>query len=95
MQLNRLRFGVGRYAANMVKWGMGRSSSCLCGEIQTGDHVLKCHTIKPPFPLQNVEDPHLINITSFLVTDSIYSLLLSVLLLQCFSVPDSYEITTQ
>ena len=61
MQLNQLRSGVGRFVANMVKRGIGRSSACLCGEIQTGEHVLECHTIGPPCLLQNVEDPRLIN----------------------------------
>ena len=36
VQLNRLRSRVGRFGANMVKLGIGISSACLCGEIQTG-----------------------------------------------------------
>ena len=85
VQLNRLRSVVGRYAANMVKWEIGRSSACLCGEIQTGDHVLKYYTIGPSCSLQNVEDPWLINyltLCNFFVTDSPYSLSSTVLLLQ-------------
>ena len=63
----------------------GISSACLCGEIQTGNHILKCHTIGPPCPLQNVEDPRLINyltLCNFFVIDCPYSLLSPVLLLQ-------------
>ena len=43
--------------------GNWKISDCLCGEIQTEDHVLKCQTIGSPCPLQNAEDPGLIRVT--------------------------------
>ena len=38
--LNRLRSGHGRYAAFMKKIGLSESELCICGSIQTPDHVL-------------------------------------------------------
>ena len=97
MQFNRLSSGVGRYAANMVKWGIGISSACLCGEIQTGGHVLKCHTIGPPCLHQNVEDPRLINYLNCAIFShrlSLFSVIVcvSVAVHAAAAVADLYEI---
>ena len=73
-------------AANMVKWGIRRSSACLCGEIHIGDHVLKCHTIGPPCPLQNVENPCLINYLTLWNFWSLTHLILCYRLCYCCSV---------
>ena len=49
VQLNRLRTGVGRFAANMVKMGLSNNILCSCGEIQTAFHILNnCPTLRPP-----------------------------------------------
>ena len=48
--LDRLRSGVGRTKANLIKWGyhMG-DPSCNCGtETQTMEHLLQCPLLKTP-----------------------------------------------
>ena len=61
VQLNRLRSGAGRYAANMKKWGISDSDLCPCGKIQTHEHVInECSVTGPPCPLTDLDDPQLV-----------------------------------
>ena len=61
VQLNRLRSGAGRYAANMKKWGISDSDLCPCGAIQTHEHVInECSVTGPPCPLTDIDDPLLV-----------------------------------
>ena len=48
--LNRLRSGVGRFHANMHRWGLRTSPACTCGAPeQTASHIIKeCPTLRPP-----------------------------------------------
>ena len=43
--LNRVRSGYGRYAIFMHRIGLSDNPNCICGEIQTHQHVLTCQTI--------------------------------------------------
>ena len=61
VQLNRLRSGVGRFAATMNSWGLQASAQCACGLPQTGQHVLNCGTVGPPCPLTDLDDPRLLS----------------------------------
>ena len=45
VKLNRLRSGHGRYKSYMHQIGLTDSPNCICGEIQTAQHVLQCRTI--------------------------------------------------
>ena len=38
-RLNTLRTGVGRFGANMLRWGLSMNDSCDCGAEQTADHI--------------------------------------------------------
>jgi len=52
VQLNRLRTGVGRFKANMVKMGLAASNQCECGSVQTAEHILQeCPMLRPPFSI--------------------------------------------
>ena len=48
--LNRLRTGVGRFKADMKKWGLSERSACECGAPdQTADHIINdCETYRVP-----------------------------------------------
>ena len=48
--LNRLRSGVGRTKANLIKWRYHTGDpSCNCGtETQTMEHLLQCPLLKTP-----------------------------------------------
>ena len=48
--LNRLRTGVGRFNANMYRWGLRPSAACTCGaKEQTAEHIIyECPTLRPP-----------------------------------------------
>ena len=43
--LNRLRSGYGRFAGFMFRIGLSNDPYCLCGKIQTAQHVLNCQRI--------------------------------------------------
>ena len=43
--LNRLRSGYGRYGSFMLRIGLRDNAECICGEIQTPQHVLVCPRI--------------------------------------------------
>ena len=49
-RLNRLRTGVGRFGANMLRWGLSTSDCCDCGAEQTTYHITsgRCPTHHPP-----------------------------------------------
>ena len=49
-RLNRLRTGVGRFGANMLRWGLSTSDCCDCGAEQTADHITSglCPIHRPP-----------------------------------------------
>ena len=52
VQLNRLRKGAGRFAANLKQWGITDSDLCPCGQTQIHKHVITyCNVICPPCPL--------------------------------------------
>ena len=42
---NRLRSGHGRYASFMHSIGLRENANCICGAIQTPQHVLNCRMI--------------------------------------------------
>ena len=48
-RLNRLRTGVGRFGANMLRWGLSMNDSCDCGAEQTADHTTsgRCPIYRP------------------------------------------------
>ena len=45
VKLNRIRSGYGRYASFMHQIGLNDNPNCVCGEIQTHQHVLNCQMI--------------------------------------------------
>lgn len=58
VKLNRLRTGVGRFNADMWRWGLSRSPACDCGaEQQTADHIItECPLYRPPNGVQGLLD---------------------------------------
>ena len=54
--LNRLRAGVGRFGAEMHKWGLRTSASCACGAAtQNAEHILfDCNLLRPPNTVKNL-----------------------------------------
>ena len=54
--LNRLRAGVGRFGAEMHKWGLRTSASCACGAAtQNAKHILfDCNLLRPPNMVKNL-----------------------------------------
>ena len=54
--LNRLRAGVGRFGAEMHKWGLRRSASCACAAAtQNAEHILfDCNLLRPPNNVKNL-----------------------------------------
>ena len=63
VQLNRLRSGAGKFAADLVRWGLRESGACRCGaEIQTHRHIIdECPILKPPCSLSDVTNPQLLS----------------------------------
>ena len=49
-RLNRLRTGVGRFGANMLRWGLSTNDCCECGAEQTAEHITsgRCPIYRPP-----------------------------------------------
>ena len=49
-RLNRLRTGVGRFGANMLRWGLSTSDCCECGAEQTAEHITsgRCPIYRSP-----------------------------------------------
>ena len=49
-RLNRLQTGVGRFGANMLRWGLSTSDSGDCGAEQTTCHITsgRCPICRPP-----------------------------------------------
>ena len=49
-RLNRLRTGVDRFGANMLRWGLSTSDCCECGAEQTAEHITsgRCPIYRPP-----------------------------------------------
>ena len=61
VQLNRLRTGVGRYAANMKLMGLCGSDLCECGKVQAAHHILHdCTKFKPPCQISKVDNTALL-----------------------------------
>ena len=58
--LNRLRTGVGRFNANMHRWGLSQSPACICGaDEQTADHVIyNCPVLQPPDGMTDLTSPN-------------------------------------
>ena len=58
VQLNRLRTGVARFAANMKLISLCGSDLCECGKVQTAHHILHdCTKLKPPCHINEVDNP--------------------------------------
>ena len=57
-RLNRLRTGVGRFGANVLRWGLSMSDTCDCGAEQTTDHITsgRCPVYRPPEVMNGLID---------------------------------------
>ena len=55
-RLNRLRTGVGRFGANILRWGLSTSDCCDCGAEQTAEHITsgRCPIYRPPEGIQGL-----------------------------------------
>ena len=61
VQLNHLRTGDSRFAANMKLMGLCGSNLCECGKVQTAHHILYgCTKLKPPCHIDEVDNPALL-----------------------------------
>jgi len=57
-QLNRLRTGVGRFAANMKLMGLCGSGLYECGKVHTAHRILHvCTESQPPCHISEVDNP--------------------------------------
>ena len=54
--LNRIRSGYGRFGSFMHRIGLSNNPKCVCGEIQTPQHVLNCQTIGIQGDIKTVDD---------------------------------------
>ena len=57
-RLNRLRTGVSRSGANILRWGLSTNESCDCGAEQTADHIPsgRCPIYRPPEGINGLID---------------------------------------
>ena len=58
VKLNRLHTGVGRFNADMWRWGLSKSPACNCGvDQQTANHIImECPLYHPPNGLHGLTD---------------------------------------
>ena len=58
LKLNRLRTGVGRFNAEMWRWGLSKSPACDCGaDQQTANHIItECPLYRQPNCLHGLID---------------------------------------
>jgi len=57
VNLNRIRSGAARTQHFLHKIGADSSPNCVCGEIQTLDHIIEaCPVFKPPHGAQGIVD---------------------------------------
>ena len=54
--LNPVRSGYGWYASFMNQIGLNDNPNCICGEVQTHQHVLTCHTIGVRADIKTVDE---------------------------------------
>ena len=54
--LNRIRSGYGRFDGFNYKIGLSNNPHCLCGEVQTAQHVLNCQRIGIRGDIKSVDD---------------------------------------
>ena len=54
--LNRIRSGYGRFASFMHKVGLSDNPFCVCGDVQTPQHVLICQMIGIRGDIRTVDD---------------------------------------
>jgi len=60
-ELNRLRTGVGRFAANIKLMDLCGSDMCECGKVQTAHQILlDCTKFKRPCHISEVDNPTLL-----------------------------------